>query len=551
LKGLARDLNVASQNIAKLVELSGGEARKKNQTDAYILKPEEIFKKLEVEVGKLTSPTPVKDEKEEKKPSLVSKAFEKIKSSKAGKAVSEAFAKFKATKIGGKVVSIGSEIAKFVAKFAKIFSPANIMLVFGGISFLYVILQSAIFDPIVEAFKEFIENVGEMFGSLKEGLTTFIGNLKDSIGETVEKITSNVAEFFKPFTDKVKEIFDKIFNFVKDKIDSVKKFFGFPVEPKDEKPPAPAPEASAPEASAPKASAPEAPTPTAPTPTASAPTAPAPTAPAPAPITAPLPAATPAQAEVKAPAGGLSGVVTTQSGVDISQFNPEFEKRVAAMAADFKAKTGKPLLITSGYRSNEKQKDLYDKKVAELGGNVAAARKMVAEPMPPLGNGRGSFHLKGLAIDINSKGAAGLNVLAGPRTAPTGWLESFGLIRPVPNEDWHVQPSGTPPTADNPVKPGAPTLVADKNGKAMNVNTGEKESIGPAATPPVSGAQVAAASTDVAAEQRQQAKPSTPIIVDARTTNNMVVKKQETVVSQKTDTPSQTTADTLASMATA
>jgi hypothetical protein len=39
--------------------------------------------------------------------------------------------------------------------------------------------------------------------------------------------------------------------------------------------------------------------------------------------------------------------------------------------------------------------------------------------------------------------------------------------------------------------------------------------------------------------------------VDARTTNNMVVKKQETVVSQKTDTPSQTTADTLASMATA
>ena len=48
LKGLARDLNVASQNIAKLVELSGGEARKKNQTDMHILKPEEISKKLEL-----------------------------------------------------------------------------------------------------------------------------------------------------------------------------------------------------------------------------------------------------------------------------------------------------------------------------------------------------------------------------------------------------------------------------------------------------------------------------------------------------------------------
>ena len=44
LKGIARDLNVASQNIAKLVELSGGEARKKNQTDMHILKPEEVTK---------------------------------------------------------------------------------------------------------------------------------------------------------------------------------------------------------------------------------------------------------------------------------------------------------------------------------------------------------------------------------------------------------------------------------------------------------------------------------------------------------------------------
>lgn len=554
LKGLARDLNVASQNIAKLVELSGGEARKKNQTDMHILKPEEISKKLEVEVGKLISPTPVGDE-EEKKPSLVGKAFEKIKDSKAGKAASEAFAKFKATKIGGKAVSIGSKIAKY----AKIFSPTNIMLAFGGISFLYVILQSAIFEPIVEAFKEFMGNVGEMFESLKEGLTTFIGNLKDSIGETIEEITSNVAEFFKPFTDKVKEIYDKIVNFVKDKIDNIKEFFGFPVEPKKEAPVVKgeeevkkeaekeAPKPKEPEAKKPAAK--QAPTPRGVTYEKPPAEAPAPAAPTPAPAAAPPPTATPAQAEVKAPAGGLSGAATIQSGVDVSGLNPDFEKRVAAMAADFKAKTGKPLLVTSGFRSNEKQKELFDKKVAELGGNVAAARKMVAEPMPPLGNGKGSFHLKGLAIDINSKGAAGLNALAGPRTASTGWLESFGLMRPVANEDWHVQPSGTPPTADNPVKPGAPTLVADKNGKAMDVNNGKKESLGPAAAPSSSGTQVAAASTDVAAGQRQQAKPTTPMVIDARTTNNTVVKKQETVIAKKSDTPSQSTADMLAARA--
>ena len=39
----------------------------------------------------------------------------------------------------------------------------------------------------------------------------------------------------------------------------------------------------------------------------------------------------------------LSGVVKLDSGVDISGFSSEFEKRVAAMAADFKTKTGKTL----------------------------------------------------------------------------------------------------------------------------------------------------------------------------------------------------------------
>ena len=269
-----------------------------------------------------------------------------------------------------------------------------------------------------------------------------------------------------------------------------------------------------------------------PTPAAPAPS-PAPTPAAPAPATPPPPTAPSPAGEIKAPAGGLSGVATLQSGVDTSGLNPEFEKRLAAMAADFKAKTGKSLLITSGVRSNEKQKELYDKKVAELGGNEAAARKLVAEPMPPLGKGRGSFHLKGFALDINSKGAAGLNALAGPRSSPTGWLESYGLSRPVANEDWHVQPSGSVPTADNPVNPGAPTLVADKSGKPIEVNSGKKETIGPAASPPSTGTQVAAASSDVAAGQRQQAKPSAPVMINASTTNNTKVQKNETVASSK------------------
>jgi len=283
-------------------------------------------------------------------------------------------------------------------------------------------------------------------------------------------------------------------------------------------------------------------------------------APSPAPAAAPKPAAPTAAPKIAAPppmsgsipsgggaspagaAASLSGVVKLDSGVDISGFSSEFEKRVATMAADFKTKTGKTLLVTSGYRSNEKQKTLFDAMLAKLGGDKAATKKKVAEPMPPLGQGRGSFHLKGLAIDINSKGAEGLNALAGPRDKPTGWLESFGLTRPVVGEDWHVQGSGLPPTPDNPVNPGSPTLVAGKDGKPTNLATGKSESLPVEATSSGSGAAVASASTEVAAGQRAQQKPSTPIIVNAPTTTTTTVVKNESVRSpnEKTEDSNQT-----------
>lgn len=170
----------------------------------------------------------------------------------------------------------------------------------------------------------------------------------------------------------------------------------------------------------------------------------------------------------------LSAVMKAQPGVDLN-INKGFEERVAAMAAAFKEQTGKTLTATSGLRSNEKQKALWDAKLAETG-SVAATRKWVAEPAPPLGNGRGSAHMSGVALDINSKGPEGINKLAGKATAPTGWLEKFGLTRPVKNEDWHVQPSDAKlATPDNPNKPGEPIAVPDKAGKAFDVATGKND----------------------------------------------------------------------------
>ena len=270
-------------------------------------------------------------------------------------------------------------------------------------------------------------------------------------------------------------------------------------------------------------------------------------APSPAPSPAPTSGAAGSVAKVSAPppmsgsipsasgaapaavGGSLSSLVKTEPGVDLSNFSSEFEKRVAVMAADFKAKTGKSLLITSGYRSNKKQKTLWDAMMAKVGGDKAKARKKVAEPMHPLGQGKGSLHLKGLAIDINSKGPGGLNALAGPRDKPTGWLESFGLSRPIKKEDWHVQGSGLPPSPDNPANPGSPTLVAGKDGKPTNLATGKSESLPVEATSSSSGTAVASASTEVAAGQRAQQKPSTPVIINAPTTTTTTVVKNESV----------------------
>jgi LAS superfamily LD-carboxypeptidase LdcB len=168
------------------------------------------------------------------------------------------------------------------------------------------------------------------------------------------------------------------------------------------------------------------------------------------------------------PGAPLSSVTKlADPGVDISseKINPELQNRIVAMATDFKEKTGKTLMITSGFRTNEKQKELWDAKMAQTG-DPAATRKLVAEPMPPLGSGAGSPHMKGMAIDINSKGAEGLNTLAGSRTASTGWLESFGLVRPVANEDWHIQMSGTTPVGDG-------KLVPNKTGSAVDVSSGK------------------------------------------------------------------------------
>jgi len=517
LPSFARDLNVARQNLVWLIKLKGGKPT--NKADAFFLKADEREAKFEVDMAKQksedeTGSSPTPEKKEDKKDPL-----EKIMTS-----ILDIFG----------LGALGSYCAS-----GKVVETFRI----SGITSLFTTIASGLY----KGFQEFMDT-GDILASVKKGFVEFIDFItlgafgKDSIG----KLFDDVINFLAPIVETVGNFIDSIGKFFNDKFQKLKKFFGI----SREKTPA---ESESIQVKTPiellneqiatlkarkdslvtlneekkakveelreqkrkkqeekiaelkaipgkikdkifevgkkvvsKVSATVAP---------AAPVTPSP---------APEPIAGGAKEEPGQQGGGsLAQLVKTQPGVDISGFKPALEDPVARMADAFKKETGKSLLITSGFRSNEKQKELYDKKLAETGGNVAATRKLVAEPMPPLGQGKGSLHLKGLAIDINSKGADGLNALAGPRDKPTGWLEKFGLSRPIPNEDWHVQPATLPAVGDS-------NTAVNDNGKVVNLATGKPEV----------GEKVAKNSVELAQNQREQEKRQTPTVINAGITNN-------------------------------
>ena len=75
---------------------------------------------------------------------------------------------------------------------------------------------------------------------------------------------------------------------------------------------------------------------------------------------------------------GAENVELNVFNVDVAKVNPTLKERVAAMAADFFKKTGNKLIITSGYRSPERN--------AKVGG------------------AKNSAHLRGNAVDVSTNG---------------------------------------------------------------------------------------------------------------------------------------------------
>ena len=111
----------------------------------------------------------------------------------------------------------------------------------------------------------------------------------------------------------------------------------------------------------------------------------------------------------------------------ISGLQDPFEQAMAAMFAAAPPEIRNELRIGSGYRSNERQAQLWEDALAKYG-DPATARKWVAPP-------GSSQHNHGNAADLKFMSPAAQE-----------WVhanaEKFGLAFPLSNEPWHIEAAG-------------------------------------------------------------------------------------------------------------
>lgn len=136
---------------------------------------------------------------------------------------------------------------------------------------------------------------------------------------------------------------------------------------------------------------------------------------------------------------------------DLQKYNTKDQSHIAGLQPDFAGRLGQflaaaeqagaPIKIMSGYRSPERQAQLYQAALAKYG-SPEAARKWVAPP------GR-SNHGRGIAVDLQySSGQA------------QGWAHQnaakYGLYFRMSHEPWHIEPQGSASDSDTSVA-GGPT----------------------------------------------------------------------------------------------
>ncbi|PBB40564.1 hypothetical protein CK222_27330 [Mesorhizobium sp. WSM3866] len=127
--------------------------------------------------------------------------------------------------------------------------------------------------------------------------------------------------------------------------------------------------------------------------------------------------------------------VSNKGPASVDNLDDSFATNLAAMMQDAPPDIRKGLGIYSGYRSPQRQAELFGAAVKKYG-SVAAARRWVAPP----GN---SQHNEGRAVDLSFNGQS----LSHAPQDVIDWVHEnagkYGLYFPMKHEPWHIEPMGT------------------------------------------------------------------------------------------------------------
>ena len=203
LPGIARDLSTIVSGVIGIVKQKGGEV-KEGPDESFIA--EKDFQTAE----KLKKPTQIVEDAKKKK-------------EKGG--------------IGSFVSDLLSpkKLMANLMKFAKkMFSPKNIMKILGKIA-LPALIISTLWVGISSGFEKWKET-----GSIWEALKEAAGSIVEFITlglidkETVKNLYQGVADFLMPVIKPIQEFFGKFSDWIIGKWEGVKTLFGFDVKPKKE-----------------------------------------------------------------------------------------------------------------------------------------------------------------------------------------------------------------------------------------------------------------------------------------------------------------------------
>ena len=588
LPGFARDLNVARQNIQKLVKLEGGEPAK--GADAHFLKEGEREKKLEVEIGKEEKPSPTRVSKGPSKLKKLKESFSKnnilksvLKYLGLAAIVGVVFVAFKDTFVEwatGLWDAIKTKMGEFVDEIKEWFSESIQPIIDKLMEFI---------QPIIDVYVGFFKKIGEFF-------VGYFNVWKDLITAPIQTIKN----LYDSFMNKVNGLIDMLPDWVKDKLGIPKK--GKEPAPVDDSaerkklerqqaeatetervkklekekqytgddeivrarlglPPktetmrreeeakrlqavetAPPPESIV--VPSPGGVAPAAPSVGGPTPITKPSAAPPPSAAAPSPGAKP-----PSSAETKpAKVGSSSGKQAMLGAMDAAKITDPTAR--AAIMAQVGHESGGFTMLSENlnYKAPTLMK-LFPKKFSgpddaqqvSAGGPQKVAERLYGGRMgnAPEGGGEGFLYRGRGFIQLTGKqNYTRFGYANDPEqlTKPEGAAESAIKYMMGYKGDWSDIKAVTK------FVNGGYIGLADRQQHFQEyLNDPAITKVGAVASAP-SGGSVASSSSSLASDQRQQAKPQTPVIINAPTTNNVVVTKNEMKPPEQKDTGKSLTA---------